>query len=95
MGRLDVDEVLSLPAWKLDEWRAYDLLDPFGEERDDYRMAMVVCALLNPHKKKGVPAFKPADWMPRFGERFYKVEREMTVEQQVHRAFSIAAAMMR
>lgn len=96
LGRLDVDEVLALPSWKLDEWRAYDLLDPFGEERDDYRMGMVCCALLNPQRKKGAPPFKPSDWMPKFGERFYvRDEPDVPVDMQVNRAFSILAATMR
>lgn len=29
------------------EWKTYDELEPFGEERDDYRSAQVVQALYN------------------------------------------------
>lgn len=45
---------------------AYYSLEPWGEERADYRSG-VVCATIvnsNPYRKKGSPAAKPEDFVP-------------------------------
>lgn len=49
------------------EWRVYYDLEPFGEERADYRSAQVVAALLNVHRKKGAQLVKLADCLLKFG----------------------------
>lgn len=42
MGRLDVDQMLrGLTAKQLIEWRAYDAIEPLGDDRDDYRAASI------------------------------------------------------
>jgi hypothetical protein len=89
-GRLDVDEVLALPLNKLMEWQAYGLTEPFGEEREDYRMGMICAAILNPQRKKGAPAFTPGDFMPDFGKRFREVN-QLALEVQIHRVMSTIA----
>lgn len=91
MGELDVDRVLRLGTRKLMEWQAYDLIDPFGQDREDYRMGMVVAALLNPHRKKGAKAFTPGDFMPKWGERFIELS-PAELATKINRAFGFVSA---
>ena len=42
MGRLDVDQMLrELTARQLLEWRAYDTIEPLGDDREDLRAASI------------------------------------------------------
>lgn len=60
----------SIPATLFLEWRAYDELEPFGELRQDYRIASVVQALYNLQRdpKKHRDPFPIADFVLKFGE---------------------------
>lgn len=52
------------------EWFAYYQLEPFGEERADLRNAINCIAIMNAMgTKKKVGEWKPADFMPNFGEK--------------------------
>jgi hypothetical protein len=45
LGRLDVDAMLAeIPEGLLREWRAYSLLEPFGQPEEDRRSA-TLCAM--------------------------------------------------
>jgi hypothetical protein len=56
-----------MPARIWAEWIAYYNLEPWGEERADWRAGMVAATIANAHRdpKKHAP-FRPADFMPRF-----------------------------
>jgi hypothetical protein len=60
---------MKLPAWMLAEWMAYDLIDPFGEDRGDLRAGIICQQVIAPHLKKGAKAPKPTDFMPDFTKR--------------------------
>jgi hypothetical protein len=63
------------------EWQAEFRLDPFGEERDDYRMAIMTCTFANIHgRKKGKRAFTPQDFMPKFGNDTLADRRQSAAE---------------
>jgi hypothetical protein len=48
LGEVDVDAMLGRVTWRqLSEWMAFEELEPFGEERDDFRAAQIVQALWN------------------------------------------------
>jgi hypothetical protein len=49
-------------------WRAYYDLEPFGEERADYRAASIVATLLNLYRKRGSKAIAISDVRLRFGD---------------------------
>ena len=49
------------------ELLAEERLDPRGESRADLRAAIGTSVLANCNRGKGKPAFKPADFMPKFG----------------------------
>ncbi len=58
-----------MSSWEFTQWLQYNKLEPFGDERADYRSAIIACTLANIHgRKKGQKPFKPADFMPKFGE---------------------------
>ena len=48
------------------EWMAYSRLEPWGEERDDLRMAIIASTIANVNRGKNTKAFKPQDFMPSF-----------------------------
>jgi hypothetical protein len=53
------------------EWLAYFELEPFGEERADLRSGIVASTIANVNRdpKRRRRAFRPEDFMPRFGPR--------------------------
>ena len=64
----------ELTAEQLDEWKAYDALDPVGEIRQDLRFATLwsrifnlTIAILTPKGQKP-DTTTPADFMPKWGE---------------------------
>lgn len=55
-----------LSSRELAEWMAYYRIEPWGEERADYRAGTVAATVVNVNRTKGKPA-KPDDFMPKFG----------------------------
>lgn len=51
------------------EWRAFYDLEPFGEERQDDRIASVVATLINQWKKRGSRRLKIAEARVIYGTR--------------------------
>jgi Protein of unknown function (DUF4035) len=74
-------------------WQAYFALDPFGEERADYRAGIIAATIANVHRAKGQKAFTPPDFMPRFGGERTRGARPQTPAQMlaVFRMFTRAA----
>lgn len=58
----------QMPSRLFKEWQAYYLLEPFGQWRDDYRMAILasILANINRDSKKHPTPFDPLDFMPDF-----------------------------
>ena len=86
MKQPDVDRMLrSLSSLQFEKWRVYDELDPFGEERDDYRFASISQALWNIARNvltnpNGWPI---TDFIVRFGDTpSYKYTSPQTLEYQ-------------
>ena len=50
------------------EWRAYDELDPFGEERQDIRIADIVTTLVNLNRRPHTNAYTRDTFMLYFGD---------------------------
>jgi hypothetical protein len=51
---------------ELAEWMAYDRLDPLGDERADYRAAIIAATVANRSRGKGERSYSPADFVPDF-----------------------------
>jgi hypothetical protein len=71
MRQLSVDEY--------DEWKAYYMIEPFGEEAAYFRNGQLACAIINPQLKKGRTPFKPSDFMP----QIEKLKRKLMEPVQV------------
>lgn len=50
------------------QWRAYYDLEPFGEERADYRAASIVATLVNLNRRKGTSPRPVSEFVLQFGE---------------------------
>lgn len=84
----------SITAAQLIEWMQYDIIEPFGEWRDDWRSAEIVTMLANVNRdsKKRKDPYKVIDFLPKFGEQEQSKPKHQTVKQQVAIAKLIAAA---
>jgi hypothetical protein len=59
----------SMTVHQFRDWRAYYDLEPFGEERADYRAASIVATLVNLNRKRHTPPRPVAEFLLRFGEQ--------------------------
>lgn len=64
----------------MEEWRAYEEIEPFTRRRADIQAAMVVQAIVNQWVEDKEDAVELQDVLPRFGESTY--EREARAEEQ-------------
>ena len=75
---MPVAEMLSrISSRELTEWSIFYQLEPFGNEVNFYGHAITAATIANTHRKKGVKAFKPEDFMPVFEKP------EQTVDEQI------------
>jgi hypothetical protein len=78
-----VRELLArFDSMELSEWIAFSYIEPFGDERADYRQALTTCVLANSNrdvKKKPTP-FKPEDFM--IGKRQAKPKEQSWEEMR-------------
>lgn len=60
----------SMTAVQLLEWQHFSVVEPFGEERADYRTASIVQVLVNAHRdvKRRPKAVTLEDVLLRFGD---------------------------
>lgn len=71
---MTVGELLDRASGReLAEWQAFYLLEPFGEERDDMRAAMVAALMTNLLSKRDKPV-EPKDFMPLYERKEYGSE---------------------
>lgn len=65
MGEPDVDAMLaSISARQLRKWEVFYSIDPFGDQRADMRMAMIVSKIHNVNCTKRAHMLKPTQCMP-------------------------------
>ena len=84
-----------ITAQQLIEWMQYDIIEPFGEWRADWRSAEIVTMLANVNRdsKKKKEPYKTTDFLTKFGEPVEEERKpKQTVKQQVAIAKLIAAA---
>ena len=68
-------ERMPLPTFL--EWIEYYKLEPFGEERADLRAGIVASTIANVNRGKGQRAYKPSEFMPKFGDKVRKTAKQM------------------
>lgn len=70
----------QLTLEQLQEWEAYNAIDPIGEWREDYRIAklesMVMNIALSVWGKEGSTLTSPKDFMPEFYQDQEEVKRK-------------------
>ena len=68
LGEPDVDGLLArLTSRQLSEWMAYGAVEPFGEDRADFRTAHALAVIVNLLRGKDAPPVKIADLIPQVG----------------------------
>lgn len=58
----------SMTSREFVTWQVYADLEPFGEIRSDLRTGIECATLANIWRSKTSKAYKPVDFMPKFGE---------------------------
>ncbi|KKN11907.1 hypothetical protein LCGC14_1021880 [marine sediment metagenome] len=77
---MTVEKLLTtITARELTEWRAYDSIQPFGDERADLRAASIRQAVIAVHAKKKSDQPKLADCMLKFEAK--KKQTALQIEQ--------------
>lgn len=74
----------------LTELMAYYEMEPFGAWRGDLAAGIVASTIANVYRKKGAPAFKPEDFMPKF-RGLEDGPKKQSVEEMKKALLSIAA----
>ena len=84
MGEL----LARISSRELSEWAAFAQLEPFGEEREDLRAAIVAATVANtardPKKQR---AFVPSDFMPDFEREPQSWEQQLQIVEMLNVAF--------
>lgn len=70
LRQLNPDVMLAMMPYRTyQDWMTYSELEPFGEERADLRAGIVAATIANClARKKGRPAFRVTDFMPKFDQ---------------------------
>ena len=57
----------GMTSTQITEWMAYAAVEPFGQERDDYRLAYGLAVIVNMFRGKEAKPVEVADLLPRVG----------------------------
>jgi hypothetical protein len=71
----------NISSKELSEWMAYYCIDPFGQEREDFRMGQVCSTVANSNRSKNSKVFSPEDFIPKFDKP--KVQSWQSILQTV------------
>ena len=73
-----------LTAKQMNEWIAYQALEPFGARREDLRAGMITSTFINANRGKDSPIIRPDEIFPEFitESEAEVVEREKLAMQQ-------------
>jgi superfamily I DNA/RNA helicase len=88
VGEADVDALLErIPSRLLSEWMAYYSIEPFGEARTNYLLAILASLLANMQRdpKKRREPFEPQDFLP---------ELNSTDEEEPHQTWEQQKALL-
>lgn len=70
-----------MPISEFFEWIEYNSIEPFGEERDDYRTGIIASTIANVNRTKNSKIYTPDDFIPKFNNS--DVKKEQTISQQL------------
>lgn len=91
---MTLDEMLGrMSSAEFTQWTAFAELEPFGEEREDVRFGLLICAVLNLFRGKGKKPLRPEDVMPDYGgDRARRKVRERKAAERDQRKMQRVAA---
>ena len=73
------------------EWEAYATLEPFNEERQDYRIASICTVLANVNRGKHQRAYEVEQFVLKFGEQPQKAPKTWQEIMAIGQLFAAAA----
>lgn len=79
-----------LTARQLLDWERYSQIEPFGEERDDYRAASIASTIANVNRGAGQRAYSLSDFLLKFNSPMHT--HTQTVEEKIAIIKAIAAS---
>ncbi len=68
----DVDALEnSITDWQARDWMTFFAIEPWGSEIGWYQTGIIAATIANsaPNRKKSAKAARPADFIPKFGQR--------------------------
>jgi hypothetical protein len=68
------------------EWMAYNTINPFTVDRTEAMLSVACSILANTSRKKGSKAYKPADFIPKYGRK--KVMKPTDLETKMRALFN-------
>lgn len=80
-----------MPSALLNEWMAFDEMEPFGEQRGDLRSALVAMTVANAQRGPKQKPFKLEDFLL----RFEPVEKRRQTWQEQHAIMRMMAEAMK
>jgi len=72
---------------EFEKWKAFYLVEPFGNTRDDHRFGVVAATIVNTFKKKSATAVKPSEFFPGYKPRSQTWEEQLRIVEMMNIAF--------
>lgn len=76
-----------MTAQEFQSWKAFYLVEPFGNTREDHRFGVVAATIANVFKKKSTNRVKPADFFPDYKPRRQDWQEQLQVVEMLNAAF--------
>lgn len=88
IGGCTVAELQSrMTANEFQEWKAFYLVEPFGNTREDQRAGVIAATIANTFKKKSATRYKPADFFPDYQPKRQSWQEQLMIVEALNAAF--------
>lgn len=76
-----------MTAREFQAWKAFYLVEPFGNTREDHRAGIIAATIANTFKKKSATRYKPADFFPEYKPRRQDWQEQLQIVEMLNLAF--------
>jgi len=76
-----------MTAQEFQDWKAFYLVEPFGNTREDLRAGVIAATIANTFKKKSATRIKPADFFPDYKPRRQDWQEQLSMVELLNAAF--------
>lgn len=76
-----------MTAQEFQDWKAFYLVEPFGNTREDHRAGIIAATLANTFKKKSAKRYTPADFFPDYAPRRQTWQEQLAIVEALNAAF--------